>query len=396
MSKYLLVHELCESRIFRSKQAMDKYSAAQANELLYAILLSTIALALNPKTHAWAKKYATKSGAFGNFDFFRPTGTDLYVLTYMAQNVNGTIGKAGARQLLRLYKELGRGDVDSTYAEQTLLRVERSLRTKDARLRNARRALTHWSKTSPDDQKNTLANLTRIVRLHAKLAEVLPYLKTAQAGEPGHFGKMGLGKYAAAVAAAGLAGVALGYRYDTGKRWGILRNSAEFDGEKLLTEDRPTQLFTIVQNLNQHPDIEKIISVHYLADGITALVRSNDGNAYELEIRPAPFAKSHAEKRGVTEDAEKGCWEWEITNVITERNDAATITRTAKQAAEIFDKADQGGDGCERDESVQDHLKHIRAMYDVELVDDFLDVLELPNAEGDTDKQQSLLTKDNR
>ncbi|MCK5641231.1 MAG: hypothetical protein KAJ19_10550, partial [Gammaproteobacteria bacterium] len=158
----------------------------------------------------------------------------------MAQNVNGTIGKAGARQLLRLYKELGRGDVDSTYAEQTLLRVERSLRTKDARLRNARRALTHWSKTSPDDQKNTLANLTRIVRLHAKLAEVLPYLKTAQAGEPGHFGKMGLGKYAAAVAAAGLAGVALGYRYDTGKRWGILRNSAEFDGEKLLTEDRPT------------------------------------------------------------------------------------------------------------------------------------------------------------
>jgi len=266
MSKYELVHELCESRIFRSKQAMGKYNERQANELLYSILLSTIALALNPKTHTWATKYAAKTGAFGNFTFFRPTATDLYVLTYMAYKENGAIGKQGAQKLLRLYKELGRGDVDSNYAEQTLLRLERGLKVNNARLRNARRVLTHWGNSSPDEQKQTLANLYRIVRADAKLAEVLPYLQVAQAGEPGHFGKMGIGKFAAALAGAGLAGVALGSRlYDPGKRWGVLRNSAE-KGGIYLKEDRPTQLFNLVQNLNQHPDIEKIISVNCLLE----------------------------------------------------------------------------------------------------------------------------------
>jgi len=486
MSKYLLINELCESRIFRSKQAMDKYSVLQANTMLYSILLSTIALALTPKTNAWAKKYASKSAAFGNFKFFRPTGTDLYVLTHMAIFVNETVGPPAAASLLRLYKGLGKGDIDSNYAEQTLLRLERGLRIKDMRLKNARRALTHWSNTSEDDQKNTITNLYRSVRSTAKLAEVLPYLQSATAGEAGHFGRSGLGNYAAAVAAAGLAGIALGYNYDTGKRWGVLKNCAEFDGEKLLTEDRPTQLFTLVQNLNHHPDIDKIIGVNYLADGVSAFVRTTDGNAYELEIRPAPFAKGHDIKRGVTEAVEKlaclkcdevstkaawqknsnfcpkcknsnqgvteseenpkcddcydtgwttekvyddvvkvpcqycsaerrvevvevkeGCWEWEIMRVVINEgearhdvaktgNDAAKIARTSKQAAEIFSNADKGGDGCERDESVQDHLEHIRAMYGVEIVDDFLDVLELSNAEADTDKQQSLFSKDNR
>jgi len=435
MSKYSLIHELCESRIFRSKQAMDKYDTAKGSELLYAVLLSTIALALHPKTHNWAKGYAAKSSAFGNFDFFRPTATDLYVLTHMAQE-RGVIGLPGARSLLRLYKELSKGNVDSNFAEQTLLRMERALRVGDARLRNARRALTHWSQTSGEDQKATIENLYRIVRLKAKLAEVLPYLQAATSREPGHFGKTGLGAYAAAIGGAALAGVALGYHYDTGKRWGILRNSAEFDGEKLLKEDRPTQLFIFVQNLNKHPDVEKIISVRYLTDGISAFVRATDGNAYELEIRPAPFARGHEEKRGVTEseeepkcqwcndtgyetvteyddtvkvpcdqcDAERtneGCWEWEIKNVIMERNDAAkvgndaaVIVRSAKQAADGFEGADKGHQM--RTDDVGHLLAHIRDMYGVEIVDDFVDVLELPNSEDDTDKQPSLFSKDNR
>ena len=451
MSKYELIHDLCESRIFRSKQAMEKYDANDANTLLYSILLSTIALALNPKTHSWAKSYASKSGAFGNFDFFRPTATDLYVLTHMALHVNGSISKGGATSILRLYKELGKGNVDSNFAEQTLLRLERGLRVRDARLKNARRVLTHWSNSSPDDQRQTVANLYRNVRTYAKLAEVLPYLQSAQAGEPGHFGKMSPGKFAAAAAGVGLAGLALGYHsFDRGSRWGILKNSEDFDGDGLLKEDRATQLFEIVKGLRQHPNIEKIIKVNYIADGISVFVRTTDGNAYELEIRPARFAKGHAEKRGVTEstiedfdDGDQtdmpckecgkgtyvetsifddmdgvlhcsncgtptdrylpenagGCWEYMIAernDAAIVGNDAAKIARTAKQAEETFIKADKGGDGVKGHDNVQHHLAHIRAMYGVEIVDDFMDVLELPNAENDTDKQQSLFSKDNR
>lgn len=302
MSKYQLIHELSESRVFRHKASVKKFSSSQHNTLFYAVLLSTIALALDPKTNSWARKYTSRAAAFGNFDFFRPSGNDLYILTYIAQNVTKAISKAQARSLLRIYKGLAKGDVESGFAEQVLLRLERGLGIKEARLRNARRIVTHWSKTSDTEQKQTVANLHRIVRQYAKMAEVLPYLLTISKDEPGHFGKMTVGKAAVALAGAGLAGLALGLRFDPNKRgWRVFRNSAVFDGEKMLTEDRPTQLFHIVQNLNHHPDIERIVSVHYIADGISAFIRDTQGNAYEIEIRPAPLAKGHEEKRGVTE-----------------------------------------------------------------------------------------------
>ena len=89
-----------------------------------------------------------------------------------------------------------------------------------------------------------------------------------------------------------------------------------------------------------------------------------------------------------------------IKDIILERDDApvlgnelARITRSAKDAAKRYISADRGaldtGDSKE-------NLRKVRELYGVELVDDFVDVLELPNNEQNTDKQESLLTKDNR
>ena len=388
--------------------------------MFYAILLSAIALALNPKTNSWARKYASRAAAFGNFDYFRPSGNDLYILTYIAQNETKTISQAQARSLLRIYKGLSRGDVESGFAEQVLIRLERSLGIREARLRDARRALMHWSKTSDADQKQVITNLLRIVRLHAKLAEVLPYLLNISKGEAGHFGKMTVGKAAAALAGAGLAGLALGLRHDPNKRgWRVFRNSAVFDGEKMLTEDRPTELFHIVQNLNHHPDIERVVSVNYIPDGISAFVRDTEGNAYELEIRPAPFAKGHEEKRGVAEAREddpecwdcydtgwtteqqwedtvqapcncknsaefrdrfvqEDVWQWRCVGVLNEQgepklNHAAIIALTPDDLCDMDDHFVNNGHDCPAtDDEVHKYLKDVRDRYDVDLVDDFL------------------------
>ena len=89
-----------------------------------------------------------------------------------------------------------------------------------------------------------------------------------------------------------------------------------------------------------------------------------------------------------------------ISDIITERkdfavngNDAAKIARTAKQAAQMYKDADSGA----RDNfDAKAARKKVRHQYGVELVDDFVDTLELPNAENDTDKQLSMFSKDNR
>lgn len=107
MKDLQLINTLCESRMFRSKQDVNKYSDRQKMDLYYAVLLSTIALALDTKTKSWAQQYASAAAAFSNFDFFRISANDLYVLTYIMQNELHKINKPQKQGLLRLYRGIG-------------------------------------------------------------------------------------------------------------------------------------------------------------------------------------------------------------------------------------------------------------------------------------------------
>ena len=60
---------------------------------------------------------------------------------------------------------------------------------------------------------------------------------------------------------------------------------------------RPTDLLGLVRELTSMPSVEKRVEVSYTADGIAALVRTKDGNAYEFTIRPAEYAKHPTLKR---------------------------------------------------------------------------------------------------
>ena len=74
-------------------------------------------------------------------------------------------------------------------------------------------------------------------------------------------------------------------------------------------------------------------------------------------------------------------------------NEHAKIARTSKAAAKNFSDADKGAvEGV----TAEVNLKKVRDMYGVQLVDDFIDCLELPNNIDDTDKQMSMFSKDMR
>ncbi len=346
MKDLQLINTLCESRVFRTKQSIARYSDSDKRELYYSILLSTIALSQDTHTSAWAEKYASSAAAFGNFDYFRTSGTDLYVLTHILQVDLGLIAKSQAQVLVRLYRSLGRGNFDRSLVEQTLLRMERALSIGNAQLRNARRTIVNWMKSTPAERKQAVTRLHRFIRTKAKLAEVLPYLLVLQKGDKGHFGKMSPLKKAAAIAGAGLAGLVIGYKtHDQNRRWNI-RDSVDIS-DSPLTEDRATQLFQIVQDMSQHPEVEKVINVKYLTDGISAFIRTTDGNAYEMELRPARYAKTHTahlregwEWAEISEESDPECWDCYDTGWTTEQHweDTVEMPCSCKNSAEFRDR----------------------------------------------------------
>lgn len=299
MSKYQLITDLCESKVFRSRQAIDRFSQSDKENLLYGVLLSTIALSLDTKTSGWAKEYASKTAAFSNFSYFRPSATDLYVLLHIAE-----LGQQ-ENNMVRLLRRIANGTVTRSEIQQVLLRLERMFPSINARLRTARRTVAAWDTTSPSSRKMAVQNLILTIRLISRRAEVLPYLKVLKGGPRGSFGKSSTLKKAAALAGIGLAGLALGYKtYNPNKRTRIIsraRESIRFNVSSMLVEDRATQLSYLVQKLPEHPAVEKVLSVNYIADGISAFVRTTDGNAYEFEIRPARFSKGHDDARGLAQ-----------------------------------------------------------------------------------------------
>lgn len=97
-------------------------------------------------------------------------------------------------------------------------------------------------------------------------------------------------------------------------------------------------------------------------------------------IKEGKFARS--EKRTDRED-----------QVFHVGNEKAKISRTSKAASKNFKDADKGAiDGVSSDVN----LKKVRDMYGVQIVNDFVDVLELPNNVDDTDKEMSMFSKDMR
>jgi hypothetical protein len=231
--KFELINTLSESRMFRTVDALGRYDSKTKNILLYACLLSAIALSLDEKTTRWGRDYAGRTAAFGNFDFFRNTATDLYALAFDAQRREGNKFGVVERNVLTILKGLSRGSVDQSLVENTLLRLESALGISDSKLRSARRDIAHWGDVGPANRSRAINDLYRIIKSESAVAEVLPYLLLLTKGNVGGFGEPSALKKVAATAAAGLGALAAGmwHGWNSGprKKWSLLDDKEQKD-----------------------------------------------------------------------------------------------------------------------------------------------------------------------
>ena len=72
--------------------------------------------------------------------------------------------------------------------------------------------------------------------------------------------------------------------------------------KSLLQEARPTRIINFIQGLKQMVEVDTVVEVSNTAEGMSALIRMIDGNAYEIEIRQAAYTK-HPTLRKKTQSA---------------------------------------------------------------------------------------------
>lgn len=268
---YQLINQLSESRAFRTRQKIDALDDGVATEFFYAYLLTTIILAQEHQTSKWAQDYASRTSAFGNFDHFRSSGTDLYMLAFKLNttNPNPIVGQ----RLLQVLRGVARLNLDQSFITSYLLRLERHLSVRDTRLKNIRRVLPQWQTTDTKIKSNYLSYLRRFIFTRERMSEIIPQIDRAQRQS-----RMGVGKSAAIIGASALAGLMLGLRYDPSDAKRFLKPIGE-------SVDNDKAMFDIVEILEANPAVDHVISVDEIEDTVVVRVMSADGKIFEFQLR---------------------------------------------------------------------------------------------------------------
>lgn len=64
-----------------------------------------------------------------------------------------------------------------------------------------------------------------------------------------------------------------------------------------INEERQSNIIELINSIRGSSFVDEVLDVRAMSDGFTVFVRGKDGNAYELEIRPASLAKGHEDLR---------------------------------------------------------------------------------------------------
>lgn len=213
--KFQLIDSLSESKIFRSKNHIDDVSGAEVKDLFYLYVLSLYVLSKDSESASWARNYASKTKAFGNFEHFRTSATDLYILAYIISG-NHDYGNSSQeqfpyinqREFLNFLRVIsGEMDVD-TLVNQYLMKLERNMRVSNSLYKSLRRKISNWDNLKPEQQKDVHKRLYKYIKSIKPQAEMLQGLKP-------HVGRMdrlsGKQKAALGVGVAA-AGFAAGYK----------------------------------------------------------------------------------------------------------------------------------------------------------------------------------------
>ena len=186
-----LVNDLSESRAFRSRQDLGKGSASENGELVYAYCLALLVLTGEYKYQKIARNYIIRSMSYGNYDFFRSNGTDLYLLLHSIVGSGSIVqyddetSKKYIDRLQRHYSDINQllkyisnDNFSKNQTSALLLRLETQLAVKSRDLKKIRRIASDWDRLKEKERYNITIDIMQYIRDHSPRSELYGILQS--------------------------------------------------------------------------------------------------------------------------------------------------------------------------------------------------------------------------
>ncbi|MBG10789.1 MAG: hypothetical protein CMD92_06435 [Gammaproteobacteria bacterium] len=189
--KLQLVNTFTESRLFRTKQNQNKTNVDDAAELSFAYMMILNMFNKDYEFAPLASDYASRTVAYRNFDYFRTSGTDLYVM------INRLIGKEvndddprdkialsrinlKRQEAIRYLSHIAANKSESGFEQRMLLRFQRDLNIQDGMLKSMRRLIGDWDNLSQNQKALVTTRMMQYLRRKAMRSELMPALAKFQ------------------------------------------------------------------------------------------------------------------------------------------------------------------------------------------------------------------------
>jgi len=186
-SKFQLINTLTESRLFRNKKIASDVRIDDAAELAFVQLMMINIFNKDYDFAPLASQYAQKTGAFKNFDYFRTSGTDLYIalnrLMGKDQDISNEKDKIAMSRInikkadvMRYLNNIAANKSDPQLEKTMLMRFERQLNVQDGMLKSLRRLAADWDNLNQNQRALVVTRMSQYMRKKAMRSELTPAL----------------------------------------------------------------------------------------------------------------------------------------------------------------------------------------------------------------------------
>jgi len=220
---------LTESRMFKSRQSISKHTARDIADITFAHCIALQVMNREFKYTSVAGRYASRTNSYGNFDYFRSNGTDMYVMLHalfgkgsiiqFADKKNSDILISRFRSNIVPFKEflshiqLAHANTDSE--QRMLMRLQGALYISNSKLRSMKRLAGDWENLKTREKRTLVSSLLTYLRTNASKSEMAAYIQ--KLARERDYSKKGSAKTSVAMATgAALAGAYIGYKFGRG------------------------------------------------------------------------------------------------------------------------------------------------------------------------------------
>ncbi len=221
---------MTEARMFRSRHGLSDYSAREMADNVFAHMIALQVMNREFKYSSVASTYAGRTASYGNFDYFRSNGTDLYAMIHSLFG-KGSITKfndeknseillkrmrPNMQQIKGFLLHISSSGANADKEKRMLMQLQSMLFVNDSRLRSMKRLAGDYENLTTREKRTLISSLLTYFRANSPKSSLTSYIrKLASERDFVDGDKVKTSKAMAAGAA--LAGAYIGYKLGRGK-----------------------------------------------------------------------------------------------------------------------------------------------------------------------------------